>query len=226
MRIVLAALLGAVVLGTAVAPSGAQSSAPTRAASPPPRPPIHRELIPYGAHRRHEMAAYSRRHYGHATSRLVHPRVIVEHVAEAGSTQAVYNTFAPDHADPELHERPNVCSHFVVGSSGRIVQLVSLALMCRHTVGLNDVAIGIEHVGFSDRDVLDNPRELHASLRLTAWLRCRYGIALRNVIGHNESLSSPFHHERVRALRTQTHDDMRHASMVRYRRALARIRCG
>ena len=40
------------------------------------------------------------------------------------------------------------------------------------------------------------------------------------MIGHAESLSSPYHRERVARLRHQTHGDMRHASMVTYRRKL------
>ena len=94
------------------------------------------------------MAAYSERHYGEHTWRLRHPRVIVEHMSEASSAAAVYNTFAADVPDVELHELPNVCSHFVVSSSGRIYQLVNLRTRCRHTVGLNWTAIGIEHVGY------------------------------------------------------------------------------
>ena len=62
--------------------------------------------------------------------------------------------------------------------------------------------------------------QMHASLRLTRYLRCRFQIKLRNVIGHNESLSSPFHRERVASLRTQTHGDWRHGSMQIYRRRL------
>jgi N-acetylmuramoyl-L-alanine amidase len=172
------------------------------------------------------MAAYSERHYGERTWRLRHPRVIVEHVAQAGSAAAVFHTFAPDHPDPELHELPNVCAHFVVSSSGRIYRLVNLRTRCRHTVGLNWTAIGIEHTGFSDGDVLGNRRQMHASLRLTHYLRCRFHIKPRNVIGHNESLSSPFHRERVPGLRHQTHGDWRHSSMRIYRRRLGRLgRC-
>jgi N-acetyl-anhydromuramyl-L-alanine amidase AmpD len=92
--------------------------------------------------------------------------------------------------------------------------------MCRHTVGLNWTAIGIEHVGFSDAQVLGNRRQMGASLRLVRWLRCRYGIQVRNVIGHNESLSSPYHREDVARLRSQTHDDFRRADMNIYRRRL------
>jgi hypothetical protein len=89
--------------------------------------------------------------------------------------------------------------------------------MCRHTVGLNWTAIGVEHVGFSDQQVIDDGPEIHASLHLVRWLRCRFHIALNNVIGHNESLSSPYHHENVAALRTQTHSDFMHADMEIYR---------
>jgi len=92
--------------------------------------------------------------------------------------------------------------------------------MCRHTVGLNWTAIGIENVGFSDAQVMNNPRQMSANLRLVRWLRCRFGIEIKNVIGHNESLSSPYHGEDVVALRTQTHSDFNHADMQVYRRRL------
>ena len=169
------------------------------------------------------MAAYSQRHYGEHAWRLKRPRVIVEHWAETGSAAAVYNTFAPDVRDPELHELPNVCSHFVVSGSGRIYQLVSTRVRCRHTVGLNWTSIGIEHTGFSDGEVLNDQRQMHASLALTRYLRCRFHIKLRSVIGHAESLSSPYHRERVASLRTQTHGDWRHGSMQTYRRRLHRL---
>ena len=97
---------------------------------------------------------------------------------------------------------------------------VSLGTMCRHTVGLNWTAIGIENVGFSDAQVLDNPRQMSADLRLVHWLRCRFDIEIKNVIGHNESLSSPYHREDVVSLRTQTHSDFNHADMQVYRARL------
>jgi N-acetylmuramoyl-L-alanine amidase len=189
----------------------------------PPPPPIKVWPIPYGQKRKHEMATYSQRHYGERTWRLRHPRVIVEHMAQSSSAAAVFNTFAGDHPDPELHELPNVCSHFVVADSGRIFRLVNLRTRCRHTVGLNWTTIGIEHVGYGDDDVLDDPDQLRASLRLTRWLRCRFGVKVRDVIGHAESLSSPYHRERVRSLRRQTHGDWRHSSMRVYRRKLRQL---
>lgn len=195
---------------------GSSASHPAEA----PRPHIIRHLIPFGPKRKRQMAAYSERHYGEHTWRLTHPHVIVEHWAEASTVSAVYNTFAPDHPDPELHELPNTCAHFVVSGSGRIYQLVSLRIRCRHTVGLNWTAIGIEHTGFSDAEVLHDKRQMRASLELTHYLRCRFQIKLRNVIGHAESLSSPYHRERVASLRNQTHGDWKHASMQIYRRRL------
>jgi beta-N-acetylhexosaminidase len=111
----------------------------------------------------------------------------------------------------------------VIDTDGTIYQLVSLDLMCRHTVGLNYTAIGIEHVGTSDGQILRNGRQLHSSLLLTRWLRCRYGIFVHDVIGHNESLRSPYHHERVARLRNQTHGDWVRADMKTYRRKLAAL---
>jgi N-acetylmuramoyl-L-alanine amidase len=187
------------------------------------RPPIAQRPIPFGPKRKRQMAAYSERHYGEHAWRLRRPHVIVEHFAEASTAAAVFNTFAPDTPDPELHELPNVCAHFVVSSSGRIFQLVNLRTRCRHTVGLNWTAIGIEHTGFSDAEVLGDRRQMEASLALTRYLRCRFQIKLRDVIGHAESLSSPYHRERVAGLRSQTHGDWSHSSMQVYRRKLGKL---
>jgi N-acetylmuramoyl-L-alanine amidase len=213
-------LISVMALISHEAPASQHHRGATSSEARAPRPHIISHLIPFGPKRKRQMAAYSERHYGEHTWRLRHPHVIVEHWAEAGTAASVYNTFAPDHPDPELHELPNVCSHFVVSGSGRIYQLVSTRVRCRHTVGLNWTAIGIEHTGFSDAEVLGNRREMRASLALTHYLSCRFQIKLRNVIGHAESLSSPYHRERVASLRRQTHGDWRHSSMQIYRRRL------
>jgi N-acetyl-anhydromuramyl-L-alanine amidase AmpD len=176
--------------------------------------------IPFGQKRKAEMAAYARRHYGIDTYRLIDPHVIVIHYTESPTFQSTWNTFAPDVPDSELHELPGTCAHFVIDRTGTIHQLVPLTIMCRHTVGLNWTAIGIEHVGSSDGEILSDRRQMAASLALTHWLRCRFHIAIANVIGHNESLSSPYHHENVPAWRNQTHSDFNHADMQIYRARL------
>ena len=192
-------------------------STATAAAAPLPR--IAWRRIPFGAVRRAQTRAYSERHYGTATDTL-RPKVIVQHFTASGTFSSAFNTFAANAPDVELHERPGVCAHFIVDRDGTIYQLVSLKRICRHTVGLNDRAIGIEHVGFSDAEILGRPAQIRASLRLTRWLQGRYGIAGRNVIGHAESLSSPYHHERVARLRKQTHGDFARPAMRRYRARL------
>jgi N-acetylmuramoyl-L-alanine amidase len=203
------------------------SGAPAKPSPPAPslRPPIHQWPIPFGAARKQQMAAYSLRHYGEDTYVLSHPKVIVEHYTETATAQEAYNTFAPDVPDSEFHELPNTCAHFLVEHSGRIDQLVALTVRCRHTTGLNWTAIGIENVGMSDGEILGDRAQMAASLALTRWLRCRYAITLSNVIGHNESLSSPYHHDLVPAFQHQTHSDFNHADMHVYRTRLARLTC-
>lgn len=184
------------------------------------RPPVVQSPIPFGAQRRAQMRRYAQRHYGLRTARLRHPRTIVVHLTANRSYRATWNTFARNVPDPELHELPGTCAHFVIDRDGTIHQLVPLALMCRHTVGLNWTAVGIEHVGLTDAEVMGNRRQLDASLRLTRWLQARLDVPVRDVIGHNESLSSRWHRERVARLRRQTHGDFRRATMARYRRRL------
>jgi N-acetylmuramoyl-L-alanine amidase len=200
-------------------------TSPTPRSASVPKPPIVWNPIPFSAERRAQMREYVRRRYGSfmtPTYRLSDPHVIVIHYTETPTFQATYNTFSPDTPDPELHELPNTCAHFVIDAAGTVHQLVPLDIMCRHTVGLNWTAIGIEHVGDSDQAVLDDRRQMTASLALVRWLRCRYHIPIRGVIGHDESLSSPYHREDVLALRTQTHSDFDHADMQIYRHRLRR----
>ncbi len=217
------AVVATALAALALALPAASEAVPEASVSAAAKPPISKHPIPFGPERKQEMAAYSQRHYGDGAWKLSAPQVIVEHVAVSGSLQSIFNIFAPDHPDPELNELPNVCAHYAVGPTGKVWMLVPPGIRCRHTVGLNYTSIGIEHVGSDDGDVLGRPAELKASLRLTQFLRCRYGIAPENVIGHNESLSSPFHKELVPSLRDQTHGDMKAASMAVYRKRLAAL---
>ena len=184
----------------------------------PPR--VVQTPIPYGARRRAEMRAYAKRHYGIDDHRLRRPRAIVEHYTASESFDSAFETFAANAPDVEFGERPGVCAHYLIDTDGSVHQLVPTTLMCRHTVGLNWTAIGIEHVGISDGQVLGNRRQRKASLRLTRMLQGRHGIATRDVIGHAESLSSRLHRERVAAMRNRTHGDFGASSMRRYRRML------
>jgi N-acetyl-anhydromuramyl-L-alanine amidase AmpD len=221
--VVHSAVLAALAAG-AGSGGAAAGDAPVATAAERPRPTIVQRPIPYGAERRKDMAAYAERHYGTRTARLK-PRVIVQHFTANTSFRATWDIFARNVRDPELHELPGTCAHFVVDRDGTIYQLVPITRMCRHTVGLNHVAIGIEHVGLSDGQVMGNARQRTASLRLTAWLRCREGIAVRDVIGHNENRGHRLHRERVARLRTQSHEDFSPATSRRYRQLLRSRSC-
>src|SRR5437588_6212007 len=112
----------------------AHADSTTSARSSPPRPWIAWDPIPFGPKRKAEMVAYVRRHYGSfmkSTWRLVDPHVIVIHYSDSPDFRSTYDTFAADVPDPELHELPGTCAHFVVDIHGVIHQLVRLGVMCR-----------------------------------------------------------------------------------------------
>ena len=132
-------VLGA-LLAVAVVSGVARAGQPARGSSAVvPRPRIVWDPIPFGPKRKAEMTAYARRHYGsflRPTWRLNDPHVIVIHYTETPNFSSTFNTFAADVPDPELHELPGTCAHFVIDRAGTIHQLVALGTMCRHTVGL------------------------------------------------------------------------------------------
>jgi N-acetylmuramoyl-L-alanine amidase len=179
------------------------------------RPPIVWKPIPYGDRRRRQMAAYSRRHYGTWGWKLDAPVAIVEHYTTGTTWQGAWNTFASN--SKHLGEYPGTCTHFIVHTNGTIYQLASLGIRCRHTIGMNQLSIGIEHVGRSDAEVLRNAVQMRSSLRLTVWLVARFDIEVRNVIGHGESLQSPLRRERYASWRCMTHSDMSRSAMITYR---------
>lgn len=185
---------------------------------------VDRMKIPFGPRRKRQMAAYSKRHYGRAEWRLNRPRQIVLHYATAPNLGSVFNTFSDPRPDQTFGELPQVCAHFVV-APGRAVQMVSLRARCRHTLGLNHVAIGIEHLGYSDGEVMASRGMRLRSLSLVRRLRCRFGIAVRDVIGHSESLRSRFYRERVPSLQGLTSADFSRETMRTYRKKLARRGC-
>jgi N-acetyl-anhydromuramyl-L-alanine amidase AmpD len=146
--------------------------------------PIH-----YGHARKREMARYSERHYGHHTWRLRHKRVIVLHFTGGTSWRSAYNTFASN--TPDRGELPGVCAHYIVDRHGTVHQLVSLKVRCRHTIGLNHRSIGVEMVQpathgshWADRRILRRHRQIRAALHLVKYLKHRFHIKVRNVIGH------------------------------------------
>lgn len=218
------ALPGASSLGGAFATAGSPApAASTRVRRPAFLRGVDRMAIPFGPQRKRQMAAYSKRHYGEAEWRLV-PRQIVLHYATAPTVSSVFNTFRTPPPDPTFGESPQVCAHFVIAPA-RAVQMVSLRVRCRHTLGLNHVAIGVEHLGYSDGEVMGSRGMRLRSISLVRRLRCLYGIPVRDVIGHSESLRSRHYRERVASLQGMTSADFSRKTMRSYRAALRRQGC-
>ena len=192
--------------------------APKRVTVPSLRPPIVWKPIPYGDTRKSQMAGYSYRHYGRRTWELRNPKVIVQHYTTGTTWEGAWNTFAAN--TKHNGEYPGTCAHFIIHTDGTIYQLVRLGIRCRHAVGMNYTSVGIEHVGRSDSEVLNNKVQMRASLKLTVWLMAKYGINVGNVIGHNESLESPYRKELYPDWWCLVHADFPHWAMHQYRQRL------
>jgi N-acetyl-anhydromuramyl-L-alanine amidase AmpD len=207
-----------IVAGAGVPPARGAALEPASVTLAARKPPIVWKPIPFGEKRKSEMAGYSKRHYGQHTWRLRAPKVIVEHYTAGTSFSSAWNTFAAD--SRHNGELPGTCAHFIIDRDGTIYQLVRLRIRCRHAVGMNSTAIGIEHVGTSDQMVLSDWAQMHSSLRLTLWLMQKFGINIGNVIGHRESLVSPYRFELYRSWRCLVHADFPHWAMRKYRHRL------
>lgn len=167
-----------------------------------PKPPVVEKFIPYGPARTKQMARYSYRHYGVRTAALPDPKVIVLHYTVSRNWQSPWNLFASNSPAPgpagSRPESPGGCTHFLVAKSGKIIQLAPLSTMCRHAIGINDRAIGIEFVEMrSASNILARPKQVQAGLALVRWLQAQTGIETNNVIGHRMVNNSPYFHEQV-----------------------------
>jgi beta-N-acetylhexosaminidase len=216
---------GAATTGAAGDTSQTGSSSPSPLALALARPKIVKDMIPYGHARQAQMRAYSLANYGIDGYHIVGPHLVIWHYTASATFESVWNTFADDVPDVQYHLLPQVCTQFVVNTDGTIYQLVPLDYMCRQVVGLDYTAIGIENVGFSDQQVIDDRAQYRAALALTRWLRCKFDLPVKNVIGHNESLSSPYYIEHIASMRGQTHEDFDHHDMNIVRAALAKLPC-
>src|ERR1035437_8821287 len=121
-------------------------------------------FIDFPQRRKDETASYSLRHYGTSSWRL-NPSMIVLHFTETDTAAAARNGFAND--SPNLGELPGTCAHFIVAQNGDVWQIVPTNVRCRHTIGLNDKAIGIEIVQstqgntshWADQQILGRPAQ-------------------------------------------------------------------
>ena len=155
----------------------------------PRAPRIVTDHLTFGAARTAETAAYAQRHYGTRTARLA-PTMIVLHYSESDTYASVRSLFEAD--QPNRGERPGTCAHYVVDQDGTIHELVPPTVMCRHTVGLNHLAIGIEFVQSSSgheppwaaRRILARKAQAASGVALVEALQRRFAISDGEVIGH------------------------------------------
>ena len=153
--------------------------------------------IPYGPERREQMADYALQRYGTRTSSL-RPSAIVLHFTESDDNPwSTIGYFAQNQPNGGMY--PQVCAHFVLGKDGTAYQLVPTDVMCRHTVGLNHVAIGIEVVqatqghssAWADQQILDRPAQLAGLLGLVRSLQAQWGIPNERIVGHGTANDDP-----------------------------------
>ncbi|MGN6637131.1 MAG: peptidoglycan recognition protein family protein [Oryzihumus sp.] len=162
--------------------------------------PVVAAYIPFSAQRKAETASYAKRHYGVASWHL-RPSMVVLHFTETTTMSSARNTFAQD--VPNTGELPGTCAHFIVDQDGRVYAIVPVTVLCRHTIGLNDKAIGIEMVQstsgnsahWADQQILARRAQITSVLRLLRQLQAQWGIPTSRVIGHAMANDDPaFHH--------------------------------
>jgi len=144
------------------------------------RPPIEQQRLAFWPERVAHTRAWSQFMYG---TDLFQPRLIVQHWTESTTQDAAISYW---NTSPEA-----TWVHFIIDQQGRITQLAPAGVLAKHAFGVSPWAIGVEHVGTSDGEVMSDRQMLAASYRLTCWLRKRFKIPLRGVIGHGEVTSHP-----------------------------------
>jgi N-acetyl-anhydromuramyl-L-alanine amidase AmpD len=190
------------------------------------RPHIVERHISFGGRRKRQMARYSDRHYGARRWRLRHPPVIVLHFTGGTSWRSAWNHFASN--APARGELPGVCAHYIVGRHGTIREVVPTTIRCRHAIGLNHRSIGVEMVQrtgrgthWAARRILARRRQVLPTLRLVRWLKRKYDIRMRNIIGHAMANASPYF-EDLEGWRND-HVDWRRREVRIFRRRLRRL---
>ncbi|MBJ6723132.1 peptidoglycan recognition protein family protein [Geomesophilobacter sediminis] len=142
-------------------------------------------------------AEYSQEHYGTYTADLKQPKMIVLHYTAFHTFDDSYKFFLPPYLDTE--ERAdissgglvNVSAHYLVDRDGTIYQLASEDVICRHVIGFNYTAIGIENVGDGADDL--TPAQARANAALVNRIVKRHP-SIEYLIGHQQYQNSNLPH--------------------------------
>jgi N-acetyl-anhydromuramyl-L-alanine amidase AmpD len=173
-------------------------------------------------------AEYCLQHYGSAHDELREPRMIVVHFTAFPTLEESFRFFAPSRLDTVSRRdiknggAVNVSAHYLIDRDGSVVQLAPDNRICRHTIGFNWTAIGIENVGQDAAAMTD--AQADATADLVSRLVARHP-SITCLIGHHEyrDVSLPhyrFFRENDRSYRFTDKVDPGPLFMARVRRVL------
>lgn len=132
---------------------------------------------------------YARHHYGEATAILSNPQMIVVHFTTIPTLQESLDFFRPARIDKKFRRdiagggEVNVSAHYLVDRDGTLYQLAAEDILCRHIIGFNHSAIGIENIAVNADDL--TPAQLEANAALISRIVERQP-SIRYLLGHHE----------------------------------------
>jgi N-acetylmuramoyl-L-alanine amidase len=145
-------------------------------------------------------AEYCLSHYGENSYLMDQPRMIVVHYTAIATLEESYRFFAPITLDPVLRQdisgggRVNPSPHYLIDRDGAILQLAPDNVVCRHTIGFNHTAIGIENVGRDAADLTE--AQASSTADLVGRLVARHP-SITFLIGHHEYRDTARPHYRL-----------------------------
>lgn len=145
-------------------------------------------------------ASYCLTHYGSESAELREPQMIVVHYTAFATRDESYRFFAPPRLDKESRRdiagggAVNVSAHYLIDRDGSALQLAPDNVVCRHTIGFNRSAIGIENVGRNAADL--TVAQASATADLISRLVARHP-SIAYLIGHYEYRKANLPHYRL-----------------------------
>jgi len=143
----------------------------------------------FDAERLRLTADYARRHYGKASAVLQSPQMIVVHFVTIPTLQKSLDFFLPPRIDHQIRRdiagggEVNVSAHYLVDRDGTLYQMAGEDVLCRHVIGFNQSAIGIENVAVDADDL--TAAQLAANAALISRIVQRQP-SIRYLLGHHE----------------------------------------
>lgn len=141
---------------------------------------------------------YCRVHYGLDSTRLETPRMVVVHYTAFPTLEQSLEFFEPpllSRDDIRSGGAVNVSAHFLVDRDGTVYRLASEEVVCRHVIGFNHLALGIENVGANEGAL--TRAQLESNAALVADLVARHP-SIRYLLGHHEYQDPALPHFKLR----------------------------